>query len=81
MRLKEDKDFTSWIDADYWLFGLIYKVLFLDEPIGDILKLRGQLNEEIIKKREGDPSYAKSPNRLGYLRERITESIRIYENC
>lgn len=81
MRLKDEKDFTSWIDADYWLFGLIYKVLFLDEPIGDKLKLRSQLYEEIIKKREGDPSYAKSPNRLGYLRERIIESIRIYENC
>ena len=28
MNLNEDNAFTSWIDADYWLFGLIYQILF-----------------------------------------------------
>ena len=80
MNLKEDKDFTSWIDADYWLFGLIYRVVFCDEPIGDKNALHAQLSE-IIEIKRNNETYSKSPNRLGYLRERITESIHIYESC
>lgn len=80
MNLKEGKDFSSWIDADYWLFGLIYKVVFCDDTIEDIEKLHRVLSEKIRAKRE-NPIYSKTPNRLGYLRERITESISIYESC
>lgn len=80
MNLKDGKDFTSWIDADYWLFGLIYKVVFCDDTIGDTEKLHRILSEKIRMKRE-NPNYSKTPNRLGYLRERITESISIYESC
>ena len=81
MNLKDEKDFTSWVAADYWLFGLIYKVVFCNEaPVHDKARLQHLLSTEIKEKRD-IPAYSKSPNRLGYLRERITESIRIYESC
>lgn len=80
MNLKDGKDFTSWIDADYWLFGLIYRVVFCDETIRDKEKLQCELSKK-IQMRHNDSNYSKTPNRLGYLRERITESIRIYESC
>ena len=80
MNLKEGKDFTSWVDADYWLFGLIYKIVFCNDAIRDIDKLHHLLSEKIRAKRE-NPIYSKTPNRLGYLRERIMESIGIYESC
>lgn len=72
------KMFTSWIDADYWLLGLLYIILFEGKDIdinNDVLK-EDITNAISIKKSNSE--YAKSPNRLGHLRERITESIRIY---
>lgn len=70
--------FTSWIDADYWLFGLLYIILFEGKDI-DINK--DALIEDIINAiniKKSNSEYAKSPNRLGHLRERIAESINIY---
>lgn len=32
--------FTSWIDADYWLYGLLYHVVFLGESITNEQKLK-----------------------------------------
>lgn len=74
--------FVSWIDADYWLFGLLYFILFEGKKI-DIKndKLIATIREIIsTKKISNDGAYAKSPNRLGNLRERINESIGIYKD-
>ncbi len=75
--LNKDNAFTSWIDADYWLFGLIYYLVFEGKTLKkDTSGLVKELNKKIKAKR-GDDYYSKSPNRLGYLRERMKESIDI----
>lgn len=75
---EKNKDaFASWIDADYWLFGLIYSIVFAGKILNeDLTDLEREINEEISKKKEWD-YYAKSPNRLGNLRDRLGRSIDI----
>ena len=83
--LSEKNSWDSIIDADYWLFGLIYIIIFEGKNISAD-KLDG-LQEKIkgcIKAKRDDSlnnknSYSKSPNRLGNLRERLGESIDIYK--
>lgn len=75
---RNKSDFDSWIDADYYLFGLIYFVLFENSKINLNDPLVNKLQSTINKKRE-DKSYSRSPNRLGNLRERLNDSIQIYK--
>lgn len=80
LKEKTKSDFDSWIDADYYLFGLIYFVLFEDKKIELTDSLMGELKSEInLKRQDKLSSYSKSPNRLGYLRERLEDSIQIYQ--
>lgn len=73
--------FKSWIEADLWLFGLIYHIVFegkelsLDRNQGDALK--NAITQEIASKSK-DAVYQKRSNALGHLRERIDKSIEIY---
>lgn len=77
---KSKSDFDSWIDADYYLFGLIYFVLFEDKKIELNVSLMSELKSTINSKRQDRlSSYSKSPNRLGNLRERLEDSIQIYQ--
>ena len=69
--------FTSWVDADYWLFGLIYFVLFERKTIQFEEKLIGEL-AKVIKEKRDDDNYSKNTNRLNNLRDRIQSSIDIY---
>ena len=79
MGLREDV-FSSWIEADYWLFGLIYYVVFMGKQIKeDITNLPQELISKINDKR-GSETYTKNSNRLGNIRERIDESINIYNS-
>ena len=79
MNLKEGA-FSSWIEADYWLFGLIYYVVFMGKQIKeDITNLPQEVISKINDKR-GDETYTKNSNRLGNIRARIDESINIYNN-
>ena len=66
--------FTSWVDADYWLFGLIYFVLFERKTIQFEEKLIGEL-AKVIKEKRDDDNYSKNTNRLNNLRDRIQSSI------
>lgn len=78
---EKTKAFTSWIDADYWLFGLLYWVLFNRKYIVDEDALLNDVGNEIADKRtpkEGN-DYSRNPNRLGNLRERIQRSIELYK--
>ena len=75
--------FTSWIDADYWLYGLIYHVVFRGKRIVREQELVRELRKEISEKRwsrEKDvlTEYQRNPNRIGNLRERIGRSLEIY---
>ena len=70
--------FTSWIDADYWLYGLIYHVVFEGKDLNDNI---GELYTKVkkaIKSKKDDHAYSRTPNGLTNLRNRIQESINIY---
>lgn len=75
---KNNTVFTSWIDADYWLFGLIYYILFRDRDINLAPELISEIKAKINNIRKNDEVYVKNTNRLGNLRKRIVESINIY---
>lgn len=79
MSLDEKNRFPSWIDADYWLFGLIYWMLFEGKEINNTEELVTNLTNKIISKKSSD-SYSRSPNRVGNIRERLSESIKIYKD-
>nr|WP_314439165.1 DUF262 domain-containing protein [uncultured Porphyromonas sp.] len=79
----EMKDFPSWIDADYWLLGLIYHVVFE----GKNLTLTEQKKEELkatvkekISDAKSDALHKDRPNQLRFFRLRINESIELYRD-
>ena len=79
MGLDEKKTaFKGWIDADYWLFGLLYWMLFEGKDISFDDNLIKSMSDKITNKKK-DWYYSKNPNRLGNLRERIDASINIYK--
>lgn len=76
---KSKGSFDSWIDADYYLFGLIYYVLFEDKKINLTDKLFEEIKTVITeKRRDKNSAYSRGPNRLGNVRERLNESIELY---
>ena len=86
--LNERESFKTWIDADYWLFGLIYHILFKNRILKASLsreKRSGStttLQEEImnmIRAKQRDNNYVRNTNRLGNLRNRLSESCEIYK--
>ena len=90
MQLNDKDAFVSWIDADYWLFGLIYCVVFEGKVLKDdtVDVLCKKIVEEILSKKGPDKeenknadqkAYSRTPNLLGHTRERINESIKIYQ--
>ena len=77
MAEKNNDAFPSWIDADYWLFGLIYYIVFEGKSLkDDLTNIDRTVYKEISEKKAWD-YYAKSPNRLGNLRDRLRHSIEI----
>lgn len=87
MPLKDGKSFSAWYEADYWLFGLIYHILFNGKKLKETLTRLNKagkiesLQEEIsdkIKKDRKDPSFAKNTNRLSYIRSRLVASYSIF---
>lgn len=72
-------NYSSIVDIDMYLFGLTYHILFRKKKI-DVSKsdeLKGRL-ENKIKEFKRDSSHHRSPNNLGHLRNRISNSISIY---
>jgi len=69
LKLKGQKEleegiFFSWIEADYWLFGLIYYVVFMGKRIKEDIT---NLPQEVISKindKKGNEYYTKNSNRL-----------------
>lgn len=80
MKLRKDGAFASWVDADYWLFGLVYHIVFMGKKLkNDISDLGDAIDNEVKNVRQ-NKLYAKSPNRLIHLRKRISESIKLIAN-
>lgn len=73
------KVYPSIIDLDMYFFGLIFYIVFnnkiIDSTKKDELKQKIENKINVLKK---DYSHKRSPNNLGHLRFRITESIKIY---
>lgn len=87
MELKDGRSFGTWFEADYWLFGLLYVILFEGKSLNEDLtrvKSKGKtitLSEEIrikIKGYKDDPYLQKNANRLGYVRTRLVESYNTF---
>ena len=87
MPLKDGKSFSAWYEADYWLFGLVYHILFDGKQLKESptrLNQAGRtisLQEEIIsriRKDKKDPLFSKNTNRLGYIRSRLIASYTIF---
>lgn len=77
---KYPQAFRSWIDADYWLFGLIYWIVFKDKNIDTETNWTNKINSAIRdKKKNANDSYVKSPNMLGHLRDRIEQSLELIQ--
>ena len=75
---KFPKKFNSIIDADIYLFGLIYYTIARGKTISITEQILSEVQEKIreIKK---DNEHTKSPSALKYLRSRIQTSIDVYE--
>ena len=73
--------FTSIIDADFYIFGLIFWHLLLLRSFdcNKFDQLKNNLDNEIshVKK---DQNYLRRPSSVGRIRERIYKSILIYKN-
>lgn len=81
MGLSDKNAFVSWIDADYWLFGLLYWVLFEGKTINFTPKLTETLNTAIMKVKSVDNNgYLKTPNLLTNLRSRLQASIELFKD-
>ena len=76
MDLTGNNAFKSWIDADFWLFGLIFHIVFKGMILkDDTADLKDQIELAI---KDAHDEYGKSPNRLGNLRTRLEKSINIF---
>lgn len=76
----KDPVFQSVVDADYWLFGLIYLYVFKGKTIKtDSLAPLAKRIKERVREKKTDLSYAKSPNKLWSIRERVFESVELFE--
>lgn len=77
--LQIPNEYSSIVDVDVYLFGIIYHTLFnrrmVDSSKADQIKER--LDKKIVEFKK-NYSHQKSPNNLGHLRDRISSSIYIY---
>ena len=89
MGLKDNRIFSSWYEADYWLFGLMYYVLFKGRKIReeyvavDYRRRHVPLKSEIeaaIDRMRSDSSFLKNSNRVTFIRNRLVESCNIYSS-
>ena len=79
-KTKDNKSaFLSWIDADYWLYGLIYHIVFEGKELNDEINQLFAKVKKTIKSKKNDIGYSKTPNGLTNLRNRIQNSIKIYQ--
>lgn len=86
--LKDDISFNAWYEADYWLFGLIYQILFrdkvLNESLGRVVRSKYRTVKDDIKRQidsdRSDDAFSKNANRIGYIRNRLVKSCNIFEN-
>ncbi|SUC38068.1 hypothetical protein [Prevotella pallens] len=72
--------FTSIIDADIYLFGLIYYTIVEGKTISSTIERISSEIKEKVDEFKGNNKHTKSPSALKYLRSRIQASINIYRS-
>jgi uncharacterized protein with ParB-like and HNH nuclease domain len=79
--LEIPKEFTSIIDMDVYLFGLIYCIVFENKSVKVEEKedLKTDLANKIAQFKN-DSSHTRAPGALKYLKARIDGSLEIYKN-
>jgi len=82
--LELEKSYSSIIDADYYLCGLIYFTLLKGKNIKTEHKedIKSKIDETIQAARAGDDGtrHMKTPGALKWIKKRVSESINIYNN-
>ena len=88
MNLSEKNAFSTLFEADYWLFGCVFFILFEGKAIdihkkimdnkGIVLTLSKEITKEISRLKE-DEWYKRNANRLGNVRQRIIDSYKIFK--
>lgn len=78
--LEIPREYTSIIDMDIYLFGLIYSIIFENKSldIGKKEHLKAKLAAKVAAFKN-DASHARAPGALKYLKSRIDASINIYK--
>lgn len=79
MEIREE--LTSIIDLDMYFLGLIYTIVFSGRAVDQskIVALKERVDFKITELKK-DPQHIRSPSNLKYLRLRIDESIKIYDD-
>lgn len=87
MNLNDKNAFSTLFEADYWLFGCMYFILFegktidihkeIAAPKGVVQTLSSEISKEVNRLKEDD-KYKKNANRLGNVRARIIGSYEIF---
>ena len=76
-----EKHYNSIIDLDVTFFGLIYISLFKGEHLTDdqvrIDRLKVRLSRKVAEFKQNS-NHRKSPAGIGYLRERLDTSVKLY---
>ena len=72
--------FTSIIDSDVYMFGLVYYVVIEGKSINDNLKkkLLDELSRQIEQFKNTSDSHKSSPSLLKYMRRRVDASLKIF---
>lgn len=86
MNLKTEDSFSAWYEADCWLFGLIYHILFMGKSLKDDFTCEMKSGKKLtmqseiahyIKTLRDTNGYKKNANRLGNVRTRLVKSCEI----
>ncbi len=86
MNMKEDDSFSAWYEADCWLFGLLYYILFMGKSLSDDFTRemksgkKQTMQDEIthyIRTLKNTEGYLRNANRLGNVRIRLVKSCEI----
>ena len=88
MSLNDKEAFSACYEADIWLFGLLYHILFYGKTLNDSLDTDNNGNavslehniKAFIESARNDKSFLKNANRLGNIRMRLVKSCEIYSN-
>ena len=87
MNLNEKNAFSTLFEADYWLFGCMYFIIFegkcidihkeIQDESGVAQTLSSEISKEVSRLKDDD-KYKKNANRLGNVRARIVGSYEIF---